>query len=85
MEKFEELLEKSFEVSSSPIGSIVTFDGVNEALVISEVDDEKYPCRGCYFDECNVDCEGIVVGSCLRYYRDDNKDVIFKKYENENV
>lgn len=45
-------------------------------------------CKGCYFDRGIFNCKRTerlyrIVGACSRGYREDDKNVIFKRIDNE--
>lgn len=61
------------------IGEIFQCGLVKLKCVIHEED--TFPCNGCYFDECDISCADVNVGSCCSLKRTDGKNVIFVKVD----
>lgn len=57
------------------IGETFDYNGIKLIVTTNSNDD----CNGCYFDEnrkCAIDDS---MGECLKFFRKDKKDVIFKQ------
>lgn len=57
------------------IDDIIKFNGIK--LIVTN--NSNGDCKGCYFDEnrkCAIDDS---MGECLKFFRKDGKDVIFKQ------
>lgn len=70
-------------IKTYKVGDRFTIDGVE--FVVEEVADKKKPCVDCAFcekDNCTARLE--FVGLCYSGMRSDNKQVVFKKVEENN-
>lgn len=61
------------------IGEVFQCGLVKLKCVIYEED--TFPCDGCYFDNGDISCSDVNVGSCCSLNRTDGINVIFVKVE----